>query len=101
VVEEAPERPEVSDLMAALEASVKEARSGRKASSSSSSSSSSGGKAGGRAKGKGRASSGKGKAAADDERSREELYEEAQRRKVPGRSKMSRDELAQALAEAS
>ena len=98
VVEEAPERPEVADLMAALEASVKEARSGRKASSSSGGTKASSGKGakGTKAKGKGTKAT-----AAADERSREELYEEAQRRKVPGRSKMSRDELAEALAEAS
>lgn len=33
--------------------------------------------------------------------SKEELYEEAQRRKIPGRSSMTKDELAEALAEAS
>src|SRR5918994_344977 len=106
VVEEAPERPEVADLMAALEASVKEARSGRSSGAAGSGSSGSGTKGSG-SSGSSRAKASKGttkassggkratqKAAADDDRSREELYEEAQRRKVPGRSKMSRDELA-------
>jgi len=113
VVEEAPERPEVADLMAALEASVKEARSGRSSGAAGSGSSGSGTKGSGlsgssrakASKGSTKASSGgkraTQKAAADDDRSREELYEEAQRRQVPGRSKMSRDELAAALAEAS
>jgi DNA end-binding protein Ku len=101
VVEEAPERPAVTDLMAALEASVKAGRdrrsAGGKAKASSSKSSSKGSSKTSSSKG---SSPSSGKGAADD-RSRDELYEEATRKKVPGRSKMSKDELAAALRKAS
>ncbi|MBW3547681.1 MAG: Ku protein [Actinobacteria bacterium] len=66
---------EVVDLMAALEASVAAARQGRDRSPS-----------------------------ADrnwDELSRDELYDEAQRRDIPGRSSMTKQELVEALGEAS
>ena len=66
---------EVVDLMAALEASVAAARQGRDRSRS-----------------------------ADrnwDELSRDELYDEAQRRDIPGRSSMTKQELVEALGEAS
>jgi DNA end-binding protein Ku len=81
VVTERPREPaKVVDLTAALEESMQEARQrhGRD----------------GRAKRgtRGRKLSG---------RSREDLYEEAQRRGIPGRSKMSKDELVDALQEAS
>lgn len=78
VVTETPEEPpQVIDLMAALERSVNEAKGRRTA-----------GGGDGRA---GSAGDGLG------DMTREELYEEAQRRDVPGRSKMSKDELVEAL----
>lgn len=73
VVPEVEREPaEVVDLMAALQRSVEAARQGRRA--------------------QGDDLSG---------RSKEELYEEAQRRKIAGRSQMSKDELVEALREAS
>jgi DNA end-binding protein Ku len=68
---------EVVDLMAALEASVAAARQGRDRS--------------------GTRSAGR----KWDAMSRDELYDEAQRRDIPGRSSMTKDELVEALAEAS
>jgi len=73
VVEEAEETAEVVDLMDALQASLERARGGDA-----------------------------GEGAADrSSKSRGELYEEAQRRDIPGRSSMTKDELAHALDEAS
>lgn len=66
VVEEPSKAAPVTDLMAALEASVNRARSGRLR-----------------------------------ERSVDELYAEAQRRDIEGRSKMSKDELIDAIQQAS
>jgi DNA end-binding protein Ku len=80
VTEEPAERPAVVDLMAALEASLEEGR--------------------GRRRGGRRARRARSRDAGSD-RSREELYEEAQRRGIDGRSKMSKEELAEALEEVS
>lgn len=79
--EEAP-KATVTDLMAVLEASVQEARQKRSSGASSADD--------------GRAD---GATAGDDldRRSKEELYEEAQRRDIGGRSKMSKEELIAAL----
>jgi DNA end-binding protein Ku len=102
VVEEAPERPAVTDLMEALEASVTSARDRRSSGGS--------GRSDSRGRSGKRRSSGGGRSGKQarrepgggpDDRSRDELYEEATRKKVPGRSKMSKDELAAALREAS
>jgi DNA end-binding protein Ku len=73
----------VVDLMAALEASVKAARDGRK--------------------GGGAAAAPKGRSTADrfEKMSKDELYELATKRDLKGRSKMSREQLADALREAS
>jgi len=99
IVDERPAAQEgtVVDLMAALEASVRAARGDREARR---------GAGGGTAKGGGRddrAAADGGKAAAGgrswDDMSKDELYEEAQRRKLPGRSKLTRDELVEALSE--
>lgn len=86
VTDEEEETAPVIDLMAALEASVKRAKEGRAASRSSSSS-----------------SSGSGSDAGTDlsAMSKDELYEEAQRLDVPGRSKMGKDELIAAIEKAS
>jgi DNA end-binding protein Ku len=85
---ELPEEPEapaaVPDLMAALEASLERSRGG-------------GGDAGAGAGGKRRAPAGDGRSKLE-QMSREELYERAQKEKVPGRSKMSKDELVEALS---
>jgi DNA end-binding protein Ku len=82
VVTETPEEtPQVIDLMAALERSVNEAKGRRDGGAESSDGAS-------------------GRTTSDDgfeEMTREELYEQAQRRGVPGRSKMSKDELVDAL----
>jgi DNA end-binding protein Ku len=82
---EAPEEPSgnVLDLMSALEASIERARGERS-----------------RGTGSGSAS---GNARPGDLRSmtRDELYEEAQRRDIDGRSKMTKDELVDALQRAS
>jgi DNA end-binding protein Ku len=83
VTDKEEESAPVIDLMAALEASVKKAKAGRESARSAKSSSSSGGDAGDAA-----------------EMSRDDLYEEAQRLDVPGRSKMSKDELVEAIAAA-
>jgi DNA end-binding protein Ku len=71
----------VVDLMAALEASIERAKGGRAPAPESAS----------------------GGGTADDlqEMTREELYEEAQRRDIGGRSKMTKDELIDALQRAS
>jgi DNA end-binding protein Ku len=83
IVTEKPEEPKasVTDLMAVLEASVNEARQKRSGGSS---------------------SDGRAKAPASDyaAMSKDELYEEAQRRDIDGRSKMTKDELVSALSEA-
>jgi DNA end-binding protein Ku len=97
IVDERPAAQEgtVVDLMAALEASVRAARGDREAR----------GGAGRDAKGSGASAKGAGGVAAKgggpswDDMSKDELYEEAQRRKLPGRSKMTRDELVEALSE--
>jgi DNA end-binding protein Ku len=72
----------VIDLMAALEASVKKAKAGRDAA-------------------RGGAPS-RGSDGGDDvgDMSKDDLYEEAQRLDIPGRSKMTKDELADAVAAA-
>lgn len=95
VVREQPEEPggEVVDLMAALERSIEEARHGRRARTD-------GHSAGDRADGRRPASSGAG-GNGFASMTRDELYEEAQRRDISGRSKMSKDELIGALQEAS
>jgi DNA end-binding protein Ku len=77
VVEEQEATPEVADLMAALQASVEEARN-RKA----------GKPVGGRGDGEG---------AGLDGLTKDELYERASDAGIEGRSKMSKDELADAL----
>jgi len=83
VVTEAPqERPAVVDLMAALEASLEDPRHAARREG-------------------GRRTARRGADRGPSERSREELYEEAQRRGIPGRSRMSKEELADALQEAS
>lgn len=82
VVERPPEPAPVVDLMAALEESV---RSGRRQ----------------HRRGAGRRREGEGTGGRLADRSREELYEEAQRRDIPGRSKMSKRELIDALRAAS
>lgn len=82
--------PQVVDLMAALEASVQEARQGRQPSRQRPEPErTDGGRPDGRRPGRYAGMS------------KEELYEEAQRRDVPGRSKMSKEELVDALQEAS
>jgi DNA end-binding protein Ku len=85
-VEAEPEEAKVLDLMAALEASLNEKRGGSKAKRSTA-----------------KRASASPSSASDDlaSKSREELYEEATKRKVPGRSKMTKDELVSALKEAS
>ena len=82
VTEREEESAPVIDLMAALEASVKKAKAGRDA-----------------ARGGGGSTSA---SSSDDgaEMSKDDLYEEAQRLEIPGRSKMSKDELAEAVAAA-
>lgn len=81
VVVEEEERPaEVVDLMEALQASLEKARGGD----------TDGSRAASRSPRPDRST-----------RSRSELYEEAQERDIPGRSSMSKDELAKALDEAS
>ncbi|MFL5826508.1 MAG: Ku protein [Thermoleophilaceae bacterium] len=86
---ELPEEPEapaaVPDLMAALEASLERSRGGG------------GGDGDDGGGGKKRAPSGDGRSKLE-QMSREELYERAQKKKVPGRSKMSKDELVEALS---
>lgn len=83
VVTERPQEPaKVVDLMGALEESMREARQRRGGD----------GKAKESKAKRGRRLSG---------RSRDELYEEAQRRDIAGRSKMSKDQLVDALREAS
>ena len=81
VVEEQEEAPKVADLMEALRASVEASK--KKAS---------GGPVGGKSGGTG-----------DDlaEMSKDELYERAGEADIPGRSKMSKDELIKALKKAS
>lgn len=81
IVTETPEEPpQVIDLMAALERSVNEAK-------------------GRRAGGDGRSGTTGGEDL--EEMSRDELYDEAQRRDISGRSKMTKDELVDALRTAS
>jgi DNA end-binding protein Ku len=86
VTDKEEESAPVIDLMAALEASVKKAKAGRSAARGSSASASTSDDAG----------------AEDDvaEMSKDDLYEEAQRLEIPGRSKMSKEELAEAVAAA-
>jgi DNA end-binding protein Ku len=82
IVTDAPEPQEnVLDLMAALEASVEAARSGTRS----------------------RPAAGDARGGGDDLESmtKEDLYEEAQRKDVPGRSSMSKEDLIEALREAS
>lgn len=89
---EVAEPTNVVDLMKVLEASVNEARQRRTG----------GGSGGSASGGAGRASrSGGGRGSDDDldERSKEELYEEAQKHDIAGRSKMSKEELVEALRE--
>jgi DNA end-binding protein Ku len=107
VTEKEEPQADVIDLMAALEASVRDARQQRsggsksRGGSKSSGSKSSGSKSGDRAKSGGR-KAGTGSGAGDlASMSKEDLYEEAQKRGISGRSKMSRDELIGALEEAS
>ena len=78
----------VVDLMSALEASIERARGERTASSN--------GRSGDTA-----SADGAGGPDRLRDMTREELYEEAQRRDIGGRSKMSKDELIDALQEAS
>jgi DNA end-binding protein Ku len=82
---ERPEPTNVVDLMKVLEASVNEARQRRSGGGSST-------------PGRDRGSD-----AGEDlgELSKDELYEEAQKRHIAGRSKMSKEELAEAIREAS
>jgi DNA end-binding protein Ku len=81
---EVAEPTNVVDLMKVLQASVDEAKQRR-----------SGG-------GPGRRRTGGSAEDADvDERSKDELYEEAQKRDIAGRSKMSKEELAEAIRDAS
>lgn len=81
VIEESEEpTSNVVDLMAALEASIERAKGGKTPAA---------------------ASSGKGGGDRFEQMSKEELYEEAQRRDIDGRSKMSKDELIDALQQAS
>jgi DNA end-binding protein Ku len=82
VTEEPAERPAVVDLMAALEASLEQGPGRR------------------RGRGSGRRRRARSRDAGSDQ-SREELYEEAQRRGIEGRSKMSKEQLAEALEEVS
>lgn len=85
IVTEAPpeESSNVVDLMSALEASIERARGERSATTASE-------------ERKGRDQRGR-----LQDMTREELYEEAQRRDIDGRSKMTKRELADALGEAS
>ena len=89
IVTDTSEEPSsnVVDLMSALEASIERARGER-----------AGGERSGADGADGSASSPDGRLR---EMTREELYEEAQRRDIGGRSKMSKDELIDALQEAS
>lgn len=84
VTDKGEEPAPVIDLMAALEASVKRAKEGRSAA---------------------RASDRSASAASSEpdlaEMSKDELYEEAQRLEIPGRSKMDKDELVTAIEKAS
>ncbi|QGG96425.1 non-homologous end joining protein Ku [Actinomarinicola tropica] len=92
VTEEEEESAPVIDLMAALEASVKRAKEGRAAAKGA-------GGSGGAAR-----SSGSDAGDATDElaeMSKDELYEEAQRLDIPGRSKMGKDDLVEAIRSAS
>ena len=101
----------VVDLMAALEASIERARGersagGTAADATSGSGAKSGSKSGSKKAGATRSSSGSKSASSSSSKSwrdmsREELYEEAQKRDIGGRSKMSKDELIDALQEAS
>jgi DNA end-binding protein Ku len=81
VVEEAPAPGRVQDLMAALRASVEQAKQGRSRAGA--------GEAGGR------------EPTDLAGWSRDRLYEEAQRRQIRGRSQMSKDELVEAIRRAS
>jgi DNA end-binding protein Ku len=88
----------VVDLMAALEASIERARgerTGKASADGEGKSSSSSSKSRSKSKTKTESS------ASLADMSREELYEEAQKRDIGGRSKMSKDELIDALQEAS
>jgi DNA end-binding protein Ku len=87
VTERDEETAPVIDLMAALEASVKRAKAGRDSSRSGAG---------------GTASDASGDVDVDEyaAMSKDDLYEEAQRLDVPGRSKMSKDELVEAVAAA-
>ena len=81
---------EVLDLMAALEASVKAAREGTRPEAMAA-------KAAKSARGGSDGKDGKDRTAM----SKKELEEEARRRKIPGRTSMTKEQLAEALAEAS
>jgi DNA end-binding protein Ku len=88
VPEEQKEPKAAPDLMAALEETLAKIKggTGEKA-------------AAGNGAGEGNGAGKAGKAGSELEKmSREELYERAQREKVPGRSKMSKDELVEALS---
>ncbi len=88
IVTEEPEEPKatVTDLMAVLEASVAEARQRRTGGQASADRSSSDGKA---------ASDGR---ARYEDMSKDELYEEAKRRDIDGRSSMTKEQLIAALS---
>lgn len=93
VAEQAEEPAPVIDLMAALEESLEGAR---------------GGKRSGRRQRRGRdrrreqsSRQGRGRTSTWDTMSKDELYDEAQRRDIAGRSKMTRQDLIAALREAS
>lgn len=93
------EDSKVFDLTAALERSIAAAKEKREAGSSSKADDDdSASKSSGKKSGKKKASA----ASPDDlaDLSREELYERAQKLKIPGRSKMSRDDLADAITDA-
>jgi DNA end-binding protein Ku len=93
---EVAEPTNVVDLMKVLEASVNQAKQRRTEGGS-------GGGGGGKDRGRRRdkASGGRGGSSGPDvdELSKEELYEEAQKRDIAGRSKMSKEELAEAVKE--
>ncbi|MBV8950466.1 MAG: Ku protein [Actinobacteria bacterium] len=102
VTEEPEERAPVLDLMAALEQSLESARQHGGARSSGAKRAPVGAKAGGKTTGRKAAPSKRTRAKDDyDDWPRRRLEDEARRRDIPGRSKMNRDELVQALRKAS